>query len=62
MSPPSPQIAGILIKSNFPFCQQLPLLSIDFLSGEQLEFGNRRRNKGTQKTHHLPDLGQQGHE
>ena len=31
LSPPSPQIAGILIKGNFPFYQHLSLfLGIDF--------------------------------
>ena len=30
MSPPSPQIANILIKSNLPFYQHLPLLVLIF--------------------------------
>ena len=35
MNPPSLQIASILIKSNIPVYQLMPLSQISFLSGEQ---------------------------
>ena len=42
LSPPSPQIASILIKSTFPFYQDLPLslLNIDFSSEKIITLNN----------------------
>ena len=45
LSPPSPQIAGILIKSNFSFYQYFPLLCVDcWAASSWIWFGNTSSN------------------